>query len=321
MESNKAKRDLRIVFMGTPDFAVAGLSILVESGYNIVGVITAPDKPAGRGRKLQESAVKRYAKSQGLKVLQPKNLKSESFLEVLRSLRPNLQIVVAFRMLPSVVWQIPEYGTFNLHASLLPQYRGAAPINWAIINGEHTTGVTTFFIDEKIDTGEIILQKDQHIEPHENAGTLHDKLMHLGADLILDTVKLVEENKVTTQKQPQTDNLKTAPKIFRKDCKIDWSLPTDTIFNFIRGLSPYPSAWSHFTNGGKEIMVKIYKTTFELKEHDLKNGVIVPITNGLKVATKNGFIYPLEVQFPGKRKMDIREVLNGLHIKEDAHMR
>ena len=321
MESNKEKRKLRIVFMGTPDFAVAGLKKLVESDYDVVGVITAPDKPAGRGRKIQESAVKKYALSKGLLILQPQNLKSEAFLEELKSLKPNLQIVVAFRMLPKAVWQIPEFGTFNLHASLLPQYRGAAPINWAIINGEKRTGVTTFFIDEKIDTGEIILQKETSIEPDEDAGKLHDKLMSLGADLILETVELIESGVIVTQKQSSSEELKFAPKIFREDCKIDWSLSMEKLNDFIRGLSPYPAAWTFFKNGIEENTLKVFKITIEPTEHDIPIGTMIQSKEKLKIAVNGGFVYLLEVQLSGKRKMGIKEVLNGLKIKEGAFVR
>ena len=317
MASNK--EELRIVFMGTPDFAVAGLKKLVEGNYNVVGVITAPDKPAGRGRKINESAVKKYASEKGLKILQPKNLKDESFLEELRTLRPNLQVVVAFRMLPKVVWDLPEHGTFNLHASLLPQYRGAAPINWAIINGEGVTGVTTFFIDEKIDTGEIILQKELEIDSKENVGELHDKLMDLGAGLIIETVDLIWSGKVTTQKQSTTKELKPAPKLFKDNCKIDWSLPGNTIFNFVRGLSPYPSAWS-LLNNKEEISIKVYEVEFEEEEHQFDIGAIVRSKKSLKIAVQDGFIRLVTVQFPGKRKMDIKEVLNGLKLDENVHV-
>ena len=314
------KKELRIVFMGTPDFAVAGLKKLVESGYNVVGVITAPDKPAGRGRKIQESAVKKYALEYDLKVLQPTNLKSESFLEELKALKPNLQIIVAFRMLPKVVWQIPEFGTFNLHASLLPQYRGAAPINWAIINGEKKTGVTTFFIDEKIDTGEIILQKVTKILPEDNAGTLHDKLMSLGAELILETVLHIEEGTVSTYKQTAKEDLRPAPKIFKDDCKIDWSLPGKSIFDFIRGLSPYPTAWSELSNGMEKITFKVYEVLFEQEDHQLDIGSIERTKSTLKIAVRDGFIQLMVVQFSGKRKMATKEVLNGLKLEEDAHV-
>ena len=320
MASNSTKRSLRIVFMGTPNFAVAGLKKLVESNYTIVGVVTAPDKPAGRGRKIHESAVKKYAIEKNLRVLQPKNLKSESFLEALQDLNANLQIVVAFRMLPKAVWQMPKYGTFNLHASLLPQYRGAAPINWALINGEKVTGVTTFFIDEKIDTGEIILQKETAILPTENVGELHDRLMDLGAALILETVAEIEKATVSTYKQTTAKDLKPAPKIFKEDCRVDWSLAGSTIFNFVRGLSPYPSAWSLLRNGQEEISIKIYDVAFQKEEHQLTIGTVEKSKTNLRIAVRDGFIQLLTVQFPGKRKMPIKEILNGLKVHGDAHV-
>src|SRR5690606_2867521 len=235
-------KELRIVFMGTPDFAVGVLRKIVEAGKNIVGVITAPDKPAGRGRKLMASAVKEYALSQNLKILQPTNLKDEHFLEELKDLKANLQVVVAFRMLPKAVWQMPELGTFNLHASLLPHYRGAAPINWAIINNERKTGVTTFFIDEKIDTGFIISKKEIEIEERETAGTLHDKLMEEGAALVLETLGLIENENVNPKPQPQNEYLREAPKLTPENTRIDWTKPGKEIDAFIRGLSPYPVA-------------------------------------------------------------------------------
>jgi methionyl-tRNA formyltransferase len=234
----------RIVFMGTPEFAVATLKELVDNQYNVVGVITAPDKPAGRGKKLRKSAVKQYAESVGLPVLQPTNLKSEDFNKALQALQPDLQIVVAFRMLPQVVWQLPKLGTFNLHASLLPDYRGAAPINWAIINGETETGVTTFFIDDKIDTGEIILQEKVEISPEDNASSLHDKLMTTGSHLVLKTVDLITNNQVKTKAQPKIDLPKKAPKLNKDNTKINWSAGGEQIHNLIRGLSMYPGAWT-----------------------------------------------------------------------------
>ena len=314
------KKELRIVFMGTPEFAVAGLELLIQYGYTVVGVVTAPDKPAGRGRKIQESAVKRYAVKNNLKLLQPTNLKSESFLGELKALKPSLQVVVAFRMLPKIVWQLPEFGTFNLHASLLPQYRGAAPINWAIINGEMTTGVTTFFIDEKIDTGEIILQKEANIYPEDNAGTLHDRLMQLGAELILETVMLIENDSITTTKQITEIAIKSAPKIFKQDCKIDWSLSGSGIFNFIRGLSPYPTAWTTLKNGQEEMTIKIFEVEFEPMEHQKVIGTIENSKTGLKIVVRDGLIALLIVQFPGKRKMAVKELLNGLKLEKDSHV-
>ena len=311
---------LRIVFMGTPDFAVATLKALVDANYNIVGVITAPDKPAGRGRKLNESAVKTYAQSEGLNILQPTNLKAESFLEELKALEANLQIIVAFRMLPEVVWNMPKYGTFNLHASLLPNYRGAAPIHWAIINGETKTGVTTFFIDEKIDTGAMILQDEVAIEDDETVGTLHDKLMNIGSKLVLKTVKLIEKGDVKTTIQPKTDDLKTAYKLHKDNCKIDWNLPLEDIYNKIRGLNPFPSAWSYLNNGDDTLSVKIFKIEKESEKHDLDNGMLVSNNVELKVAVTDGFITIKEIQLPGKRKMDVKSLLNGYQFKENAKL-
>ena len=313
-------RDLRIVFMGTPDFAVATLKTLAENKYNIVGVITAPDKPAGRGRKLNESAVKQYAKSQELTILQPPNLKNEAFLEELKALNANLQIVVAFRMLPKVVWQMPEYGTFNLHASLLPSYRGAAPINWAIINGETKTGVSTFFIDEKIDTGDMILQEIIDIESDENAGALHDKLMGIGSDLVLKTVALIEKDNVKTIPQEETKDIKTAYKLNKDNCKINWNNSIDNIYNHIRGLSPYPAAWCTFNNNEETLDIKLYKVEKETLEHDLEIGTIISTKKELKVAVTNGYIIIQEIKLPGKRAMDIKSLLNGYTFHENAKM-
>ena len=313
-------RNLRIVFMGTPEFAVATLDGLVQKGYKVVGVITAPDKPSGRGRKLHESAVKRYSKEAGLYIMQPTNLKDENFLNELRSLEANLQIVVAFRMLPKQVWSMPKYGTFNLHASLLPDYRGAAPINWAIINGERETGVTTFYINEKIDTGEIILQVKTPIDPEATAGNLHDKLMNLGSDLVLKTVSLIENNQVVAQKQPLDTIYKSADKIHRETCKINWQKSPEEIYNHIRGLSPYPTAWAVLNNGEDLLTIKIYSVRWHKEKHDLKPGTIQHTKKQLKIAVPGGFIELLELQLPGKRKMAIGDVLNGLKIHDSAHM-
>lgn len=311
---------LDIVFMGTPDFAVATLKALVEAGYNIVGVVTAPDKPAGRGQKLQESAVKQYAQSQQLKVLQPTNLKDPVFIEELKSLNANLQIVVAFRMLPEVVWNMPKYGTFNLHASLLPDYRGAAPIHWAIINGETKTGVTTFFIDEKIDTGAIILQAEMPIAPDETVGSLHDKLMVLGSALVLKTVKRIENQSVTTTIQPKSEHLKTAYKLNKDNCKIDWQQPLDHIYNKIRGLNPFPSAWGTLINGNETLPVKLFEVHKEVGLHNLELGTLVVSKTDLKVAVKGGYLVVETLQLPGKRKMDVKSLLNGFHFQEGAKM-
>ena len=306
--------------MGTPDFAVATLKALIEHNYNVVGVITAPDKPAGRGQKLNESAVKQYAKSQNLTILQPTNLKSEDFLKELKSLNANLQIVVAFRMLPKVVWDMPEYGTFNLHASLLPNYRGAAPINWAIMNGETKTGVSTFFIDDKIDTGDMILQEEVLIDEHENAGNLHDKLMLIGSQLVLKTVALIEKGQPTTTPQKENSAIKTAYKLNKDNCKINWQHPLDAIYNHIRGLSPYPAAWCTLINGTDVLDVKIYAAKKENVKHSKAIGSIEASKNSLKVAVKDGYIDVLEIKLPGKRTMDVKSLLNGYSLEMDAKM-
>jgi methionyl-tRNA formyltransferase len=315
------KRDsLRIIFMGTPDFAVATLKTLVDSDYDVVGVITAPDKPAGRGRQLNESAVKKYATEHGLKVLQPTNLKHPDFIKELEALDANLQIVVAFRMLPEVVWHMPKYGTFNLHASLLPNYRGAAPIHWAIVNGETVSGVTTFFIDEKIDTGAVILQEAIAIANDETVGTLHDKLMVLGSTVVLKTVALIQEGDVTTTIQPKTEALKTAYKLDKDNCKIDWSLDLDTIYNKIRGLNPFPAAWCYLNNGEEHLSIKIFAIEKETFDHELDSGALDISKHELKVAVIGGYITIKEIQLPGKRKMDVKSLLNGYDFNQNAKM-
>ncbi|MEO2072727.1 MULTISPECIES: methionyl-tRNA formyltransferase [Zunongwangia] len=312
-------KDLRILFMGTPDFAVEGLAKIIEAGYNVVGVVTAPDKPAGRGRKLNQSAVKKFALTKDLPVLQPTNLKSDDFETQLKSLKPNLQVVVAFRMLPTKVWKFPAYGTFNLHASILPEYRGAAPINWAVINGEKTTGVTTFFIDDKIDTGNIIQSKEIEIEATENVGSVHDRLMKLGGELIVDTLKLIEIGEVRTIPQNKEEDPKPAPKLTRENTKIDWSKDTITIYNLIRGLNPYPAAWCYFQNDEK-LNVKIFDCEIALKDHKEKVGKLSVEKHQIKVATKDGYILINEIQLPGKRKMKVKDLLNGLTVENEAYM-
>ena len=312
-------RDLRIVFMGTPDFAVTILKHLVENKYNVVGVITAPDKPAGRGRKLNQSAVKKYAVEQNLNLLQPTNLKNEDFIKDLKALNANLQVVVAFRMLPKIVWKMPEFGTFNLHASLLPSYRGAAPIHWAIINGEEKTGVTTFFIDDKIDTGEIILQKETSIDKHETVGELHDKLMHLGANLVSETVSYIKEGTINTQKQPNID-IKTAPKLFPDNCKVNWNDSLDTIYNHIRGLNPFPAAWSEMNNNGIITSIKLYANRKEETVHQDTIGKIIVTKKDIKVAVNGGYIFIDEIKVSGKKKLDSKSLLNGYSFSSDAKM-
>lgn len=310
-------RDLRIVFMGTPDFAATILQHLVENDYNVVGVITAADKPAGRGRKLNQSAVKKYALSQNLPILQPKNLKSEEFQKDLKKWNANLQVVVAFRMLPKSVWAMPKYGTFNLHASLLPEYRGAAPINWAIINGETKTGVTTFFIDDKIDTGEIILQSEVTIKEDEVVGELHDRLMYLGAKLVAETLDLIAKGDVTTTKQPELEE-KSAPKLFPHNCKIDWSKPLDDIYNHIRGLNPYPAAWTTILNGDEEISAKIYGVSKEFSSHSFDIGTVITSKKELKIAVANGYLNIHQIKISGKKLMDTQSLLNGYQFKKEA---
>ncbi|MCZ4320179.1 methionyl-tRNA formyltransferase [Aequorivita viscosa] len=314
------QNDLKIVFMGTPNFAVGVLKKMVEAGKNVVGVITAPDRPAGRGRKLMASAVKEYALSQNLEVLQPTNLKDDSFLKELKALNANLQVVVAFRMLPKVVWQMPALGTFNLHASLLPHYRGAAPINWAIINKEEKTGVTTFFIDEKIDTGAILAKNEVEIKANETAETLHDKLMTKGGELVLETLTLIEKGDVKTQPQPATHNLKEAPKLTPENTRIDWSKPGASIEAFIRGLSPYPVAWTILINNNDELKVKIYSAQFEESSHNLEIGKVEASKKELKVACINGFLSIEELQLPGKRKMAVAALLNGYTFEADSKL-
>lgn len=309
---------LRIVFMGTPDFAVGILDTIYHNNYEIVGVITAPDKPAGRGQKVSTSAVKEYAVANNLRLLQPTNLKSEDFLAELKGLNGNLQVVVAFRMLPEVVWKMPKLGTFNLHASLLPEYRGAAPINWAIIDGASKTGVTTFFIDDKIDTGALILSKETAIESHESAGELHDRLMDLGRATVLATLQLIETEKVTTRIQTESPNVKTAYKLNKDNCKIDWSQSGTKIFNLIRGLSPYPAAWTTIKDGTNEWVIKIYVASFEESTLPQIAGKVTTTKKELFIATKDGQLKIVSLQFPGKKRMLAHELLNGIRFSENA---
>ncbi|WP_293893870.1 methionyl-tRNA formyltransferase [Flavobacterium sp.] len=309
---------LRIVFMGTPEFAVGILDTILKSNYKVVGVITAADKPAGRGQKIKYSAVKEYALEHNLKLLQPTNLKDETFLVELKALDANLQVVVAFRMLPEAVWRMPKLGTFNLHASLLPNYRGAAPINWAIINGETKTGVTTFFIDDKIDTGAMILNKEIGIGPDENAGALHDRLMLLGSEAVLETLSLIEKGKVHTTTQQDNPEIKTAYKLNRDNCKIDWTKSATEIHNLIRGLSPYPSAWCFFKDNEQEWNVKIYEAKIIFENHSYIIGRIITTKKEIKIAVKEGFLEILSIQFPGKKKMQVNELLNGIAFSEKA---
>ena len=321
------KEDLRIVYMGTPDFAVESLRALVEGGYNVVGVITMPDKPMGRhGSVLQPSAVKQYAVSVGLPVLQPEKLKDEAFLEELRALRADLQIVVAFRMLPEVVWNMPRLGTFNLHASLLPQYRGAAPINWAVINGDTETGITTFFLKHEIDTGEVIQQVRVPIADTDNVEVVHDKLMMLGGELVLETVDAILNGTVKPIPQEEmavVGELRPAPKIFKDTCRIDWNQPVKKVYDFIRGLSPYPAAWSELVASENEaVVVKIFETEKMYESHQLSAGTVV--TDGkkyIKVAVPDGFVSILSLQLPGKKRLKTDELLRGYRLADGCKMK
>ena len=319
------KSDLKIVFMGTPDFAVESLRALVEGGYNVVGVITMPDKPMGRhGSVLQSSAIKQYAASQGLPVLQPEKLKEELFISELRSLNADLQIVVAFRMLPEIVWNMPRFGTFNLHASLLPQYRGAAPINWAVINGEKETGATTFFLTHEIDTGRIIQQERLPIAETDDAEKVHDALMTMGAKLVTKTVDLLITNDGNIETIPQENfykevgDLRSAPKIFKDTCRINWQQPMANVYNFIRGLSPYPAAWTEIISpDGVSTQLKIFQSEKLNETHSLTPGSIR--TNGkdnMDIAANDGFIRVLSLQLSGKKRMSVKDFLNGMKMNE-----
>lgn len=303
-------KDLRIIFIGTPDFAVASLKALVEAGANIVAVITAPDKPAGRGKKIHQPAVKEYALQQNLTVLQPERLKNPEFLKELAAYKADLQVVVAFRMLPEVVWDMPPMGTINVHGSLLPQYRGAAPINWAIINGEKESGVTTFKLKHEIDTGDILLQKKVPILDSDNVGSLYNKLMKEGADLLVETIEGLAAGTLEEVPQAQlaVEELKAAPKIFKPDTLIDWSNTTVDIHNLIRGMSPYPAAYTHI----QDKFLKIYTAHYEEAQHDAEVGSFD--TDGktyLKFAAKDGWVYLDEVQLEGKKRMNIEDFLRG----------
>lgn len=320
------KEDLRIVYMGTPDFAVESLRCLVEGGYNVVGVITMPDKPAGRGHKLQFSPVKQYALEHSLPLLQPEKLKDEAFVEALCEWKADLQIVVAFRMLPEVVWNMPRLGTFNLHASLLPQYRGAAPINWAVINGDTETGITTFFLRHEIDTGEVIQQVRIPIADTDDVGIVHDKLMMLGGKLVTETVDAILNDAVKPIPQEEmavVGELRPAPKIFKDTCRIDWNQPVKRIYDFIRGLSPYPAAWSELVQpDGETVVMKIFETEKIIQSHQLTPGTL--LTDGktyIHVAAADGIIGIRALQLPGKKRLKTDELLRGFRLTEEFRVK
>lgn len=313
---------MRIIYMGTPDFAVAPLQALVERGYEVVAVVTMPDKPAGRGHKIQYSPVKQFALDHSLPILQPERLKDEAFLEELRSYNADLQIVVAFRMLPEVVWNMPPKGTFNLHASLLPQYRGAAPINWAIINGDTESGVTTFQLKHEIDTGAIIRQAATPITPEDNAGTLHDRLMEIGTELVVETVDLIESGDYTPIPQREDIELRPAPKIFKETCHLNFSETTTAVHNRVRGLSPYPAAWFNYNAEGKDpLAFKLFETAEEHCQHTLEPGTLVTDNKKeLKVATANGYLHLKSLQMPGKKRMTAEELMRGFKFENHSRV-
>jgi len=309
--------DNRIVFMGTPDFAMHVLKGLIQNKFNVVAVITAPDRPAGRGQNIKQSPVKTYSINEKLKLFQPKNLKDPVFIKDLKNLNIDLQIVVAFRMLPKIVWEIPLMGTINLHASLLPQYRGAAPINWAIINGETETGVTTFFIDEKIDTGDIIMQLKTKILIDDTAGTLHNKLMSSGLKLVIKTILKINENNIRIV-QNENNKLNKAPKLNKENCKIDWRKNPKQIIDFIRGLNPLPGAWTVIKNGDDQINIKIFKVKFEKIHQTNAVGTIFSNKSSIKISVSGGFIHLIEFKFPGKKQMDVKSFLNGFTFDKNS---
>lgn len=312
-------RHLRILFMGTPEFSVPMLDAINNSSHELVGVVTAVDKPAGRGRKINKSAIKKYAEKKDILIFQPQNLKSENFLNDIKTLNPNLIVVVAFRMLPEQIWSFPEYGTFNLHASLLPQYRGAAPINWAIINGENETGLTTFFIDEKIDTGEIIDQVKLNIEKTDNVENIYHKMLPAGSNLVMETIDAIAQGEVQTNIQDSdTEILKMAPKLTKENTRIDWSEPAENIYNLIRGLSPFPLAWTILMNGDEEIHCKVSEVTYVIKKRNIPIGDVMIHEKSIFVAVKDGFIEILRIKLSGKRLLKTKDLLNGYEIKASA---
>ena len=310
-----------IIFMGTTEFAIPSLKKIIENNYNVLTVVTSNDKPAGRGLKLKESPIKQFAKKNGLKILQPNNLKDQNFINLIRNFKPDLIVVVAFRMLPEILWKIPKYGTINVHASLLPEYRGAAPINWAIINGESQTGVSTFFINNKIDTGDIIDQSLIEINTNENAADIHDRLMELGGNILIKSLEKIFSNKqVVIKKQIVNKPLNKAPKLDKLNSKINWHESSEKIYNKIRGLSPYPGAKSVLDNYDKKINVIIYKSSFSNNKHNHPNGSIIIEKDRFKVATFDGYINPILIKFEGKKTLDIKSLINGFNFHKRCKM-
>ncbi|MCD9856264.1 methionyl-tRNA formyltransferase [Epilithonimonas sp. JDS] len=310
-------KSLNVVFFGTPDFAKASLEAIFKSHHKVVGVVTAADKASGRGMKLTPSPVKVFAEENGLHLFQPEKLRNPEFLEAIQKLNADVFVVVAFRMMPQVLFSIPRLGTFNLHASLLPDYRGAAPINYAVINGETKTGVTTFFINEKIDEGSILLQAETDVLPEDNAGTLHDKLMNIGSELIIKTLDGLADNSIEEKPQPEKENPKTAYKIFKENLKIDWNRSAETVHNFVRGMSPYPTAFTILKVGDEEKSLKIFKGKFVIESHSREAGNFDISKTEFKFYTKDGIYYPEDVQIQGKKRLPVKDFLNGIQNFED----
>lgn len=304
-------KSLKVIFFGTPEFAKTSLEAIHKSHHEVVGVVTVADKASGRGQKIHQSAVKEFAAENGLPVFQPEKLRDPEFLETIQNLQADVFVVVAFRMMPKILFEMPEIGTFNLHASLLPDYRGAAPINYAVINGEKKTGATTFFINEKIDEGNILLQRELEILPEENAGELHDRLMEMGAELVVETLNGLAENSIQEKPQPKVEHVKNAFKIFKEDTRIDWQQNSETIHNFVRGMSPYPSAFTFIKIGEDEKFLKIYKGKFEIFGHEEKPGKLEVDKHHFKIYTKDGVYLPEELQLEGKKRMTVKDFLNG----------
>ena len=311
------KSSLNVVFFGTPDFAKASLEAIFKSHHKVVGVVTAPDKASGRGMKLTPSPVKVFAEENELNLFQPEKLRNPEFLEAIKNLNADVFVVVAFRMMPQVLFSIPRLGTFNLHASLLPDYRGAAPINYAVINGETKTGVTTFFINEKIDEGSILLQAEANVLPEDSAGTLHDKLMNIGSELIIKTLDGLADNSIQEKPQPEKENPKTAYKIFKENLKIDWNQNAETAHNFVRGMSPYPTAFTILKIGDEEKSLKIFKGKFEIESHSREAGDFDISKTEFKFYTKDGFYFPEDVQIQGKKRLPVKDFLNGIQNFEE----
>lgn len=311
-------KPLNILFFGTPEFAVVCLELLVKRNYKIVGVVTSPDRPAGRGKRLKSSAIKQFALEKQLPLFQPNNLKDQGFINSIKALHVDLAVVVAFRMLPQVVWSIPKRGTFNLHASLLPQYRGAAPINWALVNGEQETGVTTFFIDKAIDTGAILLQKKVAIEKGETAGHLHDRLAELGSGLICDTIDGLSANEIIAQPQNTPQTIKKASKLTKENTRLDWNQSSDALIHFVNGMNPYPGAWTVLKQKGEEIPIKIFTITFHKEKHRYTIGKLVTSEKQIRIAHHEGWVVCENLQLPNKRRMTAADLLNGYEFEADA---